>query len=135
MTDTPVDKGISDAKLADLVTLHERQRAMHAERHEIKAACAVDDIISALRELQEMREADRHFTELEHQLIAKAQMFRKERDVLKFSLTARDEALASIRVFAQDCIENGYFDKGSLGNLYSIRDLCDLNTTVKEELK
>ena len=37
MSDTPVDKGISDAKLADLVTLHERQRAMHAERHEIKA--------------------------------------------------------------------------------------------------
>lgn len=41
------------------------------------------------------------------------------------SATARDEALASIRVFAQDCIENGYFDKGALGNLYSIRDLCD----------
>ena len=88
---TVVDKGISDAKLADLVTLHERQRAMHAERNEIKAACAVDDIIAALRELQEMREADRHFTELEHQLIAKAQMFRKERDVLKFSLTASEK--------------------------------------------
>lgn len=41
------------------------------------------------------------------------------------SLTARDDALASIRVFAQDCIERGYFDKGALGNLYSIRDLCD----------
>lgn len=52
-----VDKGISDATLADLVALHERQRAMHAERNQIKAACAVDDIISALRELQARRKA------------------------------------------------------------------------------
>jgi hypothetical protein len=34
------------------------------------------------------------------------------------------EMLASIRVFAQDCIENGH-DRGQLGNLYAIRDLCD----------
>lgn len=47
------------------------------------------------------------------------------------ALTARDEALASIRVFAQDCIENGYFDKGALGNLYSIRDLCDSKGEAK----
>ena len=44
---------------------------------------------------------------------------------LSLALTARDEALACIRVFAQDCIENGHFDRGALGNLYSIRDLCD----------
>jgi len=50
---------------------------------------------------------------------------------LRSSLTARDEALASIRVFAQDCIENGYFDKGALGNLYSIRDLCDSKGEAK----
>lgn len=47
------------------------------------------------------------------------------------ALTARDEALASIRVFAQDCIENGYFDKGALGNLYGIRDLCDSKGETK----
>lgn len=34
------------------------------------------------------------------------------------------EALQSIRVFAQDCIETGH-DRGALGNLYAIRDLCD----------
>ena len=103
---TPVDIRIADARLAELVTLHERQRAMHAERNEIKAACAVDDIISALREVQEMREADRHFTELEHQLIAKAQMFRKERDVLKFSLTAKESLIQHLR----HCLECGEMD-------------------------
>lgn len=50
---------------------------------------------------------------------------------LRSALTARDDALASIRVFAQDCIENGYFDKGALGNLYSIRDLCDSKGETK----
>lgn len=34
------------------------------------------------------------------------------------------EALPSIRVFVQDCIETGY-DRGSLGNLYATRDACD----------
>ena len=49
----------------------------------------------------------------------------RELQELRSALTARDEALACIRVFAQDCIENGHFDRGALGNLYSIRDLCD----------
>jgi hypothetical protein len=49
---------------------------------------------------------------------------------LESSLTARDDALASIRVFAQDCIENGH-DRGHLGNLYSIRDLCDSKGEAK----
>lgn len=49
---------------------------------------------------------------------------------LSRSLTARDDALASIRVFAQDCIENSH-DRGHLGNLYSIRDLCDSKGETK----
>ncbi len=59
----------------------------------------------------------------------RANSYRAEADAmlraLRTALTARDDALASIRVFTQDCIENGYFDKGALGNLYAIRDLCD----------
>ncbi len=46
------------------------------------------------------------------------------------ALTARDDALASIRVFAQDCIENSH-DRGHIGNLYSIRDLCDSKGETK----
>jgi hypothetical protein len=49
---------------------------------------------------------------------------------MRSALTARDEALASIRVFAQDCIENGH-DRGQLANLYAIRDLCDSKGETK----
>ena len=54
----------------------------------------------------------------------------KERIALRIALTARDDALVSIRVLVQDCIENGYFD-GSLHNLYTIRDLCDSRGKTK----
>ena len=35
------------------------------------------------------------------------------------------EALADIRVFAQDMIDNGFLNAGALGNAYSIRDIVD----------
>jgi hypothetical protein len=49
---------------------------------------------------------------------------------LSLALTARDDALASIRVFAQDCIENSH-DRDHIGNLYGIRDLCDSKGETK----
>ncbi len=45
-------------------------------------------------------------------------------DSLAARVAPADEALESIRVFAQDCIENS-LDRVSLGNLFAIRDLCD----------
>ena len=44
-------------------------------------------------------------------------------------LQAAREALESIRIFARDCIDTGH-DRGALGNLYAIVDLCDRHAAL-----
>ncbi len=47
---------ITDARLDELIDLHVKQRAMHADRNEIKAACLVDDIVFALTHYRTLRQ-------------------------------------------------------------------------------
>lgn len=46
---------VSVERLIELVKFHERQRSMHAADGHIQAACLVDDVIAALKELQQWR--------------------------------------------------------------------------------
>lgn len=47
---------ITDARLQELIALHVKQRTMHAERNENKAACFVDDIVAALTHYEQLRQ-------------------------------------------------------------------------------
>ena len=52
-------------------------------------------------------------------------------EALERKCAAQREALESIRIFARDCIDTGH-DKGALGNLYAITDLCDAMLAAAE---
>jgi hypothetical protein len=65
-------------------------------------------------------------------LNAAADMIAQERDAYARAMNGwkglcatLQEALAAIRVFAADSIENGHLTGGDLGNIYGIRDECD----------